>query len=415
MLTLGGLSAVGFGGYRISAASRIHSAALRSAICAGCNLVDTAPNYTNGESEALIGAVLSEARRETIFVTTKVGYVTDDDAGFFRDCPAARAQIVRRNDALHCIHPAYVRHRALRSLERMGLDYVDGIFLHNPEYHAASGEDYGTKIAAALEALEQLVAQKVIRYFGVSSNALPGSHAGGECTVDFYYGRTAARPPETAFRLVQFPFNVFEAAAADAGAGPSLLQRSRQLGLVTLANRPLNAMHGGTRLRLAAPAAGPRAAIRPALREVVRLLDGQVGRAGASGSVGDLEAIETLARALPQLSDTEAVAALMRTCLVPVVQALYAERLPPDLAAALAVLEQGALAQARANMSKLVGAAIDRERLRPELASADYPLLQQQACHAVLAAGAGHVLVGMRRPEYVGDFAPFFRIRGRAC
>src|SRR5438093_70884 len=74
-------SRLGFGGYRIDADESEHRDALAKALREGCNLIDTSTNYTDGESERLIGAVLTELvrkgelKREEVIVVSKIGYV----------------------------------------------------------------------------------------------------------------------------------------------------------------------------------------------------------------------------------------------------------------------------------------------------------------------------------------------------
>jgi len=48
-------AASGFGGYRVDDETPEHGEALRRALLAGCNLIDTSTNYTDGGSETLIG------------------------------------------------------------------------------------------------------------------------------------------------------------------------------------------------------------------------------------------------------------------------------------------------------------------------------------------------------------------------
>src|SRR5436190_18602909 len=71
------VSIVGFGGYRTGRADPDHRAALRAALAAGVNLIDTSSNYMLGDSERLIGEVLAEGSvaRDEVVVVSKVGYV----------------------------------------------------------------------------------------------------------------------------------------------------------------------------------------------------------------------------------------------------------------------------------------------------------------------------------------------------
>ena len=54
------VSQAGFGSYRIDVRSNDHIKAFRKAILSGINIIDTSSNYTNGNSERLIGSVLND-------------------------------------------------------------------------------------------------------------------------------------------------------------------------------------------------------------------------------------------------------------------------------------------------------------------------------------------------------------------
>ena len=74
-------SKIGYGTYRIHDQDETQAETLESAIEAGCNLIDTSSNYTDGGSETLIGNVLQkmisagEITREEIIIVSKVGYM----------------------------------------------------------------------------------------------------------------------------------------------------------------------------------------------------------------------------------------------------------------------------------------------------------------------------------------------------
>ena len=66
------MSKIGFGGYRISISSNEHYDALKKALESGVTLIDTSSNYTDGDSERLIGKLLLEQKRATPFIASKV-------------------------------------------------------------------------------------------------------------------------------------------------------------------------------------------------------------------------------------------------------------------------------------------------------------------------------------------------------
>src|SRR5205085_2330361 len=78
-------SRLGFGSYRVDDETPEHRQALRDALAAGVNLVDTSTNYTDGGSERMIGEVLrevtraGEGHREEIVVVSTIGYVQGED------------------------------------------------------------------------------------------------------------------------------------------------------------------------------------------------------------------------------------------------------------------------------------------------------------------------------------------------
>ncbi|MCL8025495.1 aldo/keto reductase [Nocardioides bruguierae] len=118
-------------------------AGLEAAWAAGVRYFDTAPHYGLGLSERRLGAFLAQHPRSEVVVSTKVGrlLVPDpagaarrDDEGF--DVPADHRR-VRDYSA------AGVRASLEQSLERLGLDRVDVVYLHDPEDHWEQARDEG--------------------------------------------------------------------------------------------------------------------------------------------------------------------------------------------------------------------------------------------------------------------------------
>ncbi len=122
-------------------------AVIDAAIEAGITLFDTADTYGGGgKSEELIGEALA-GRRDQIVLATKFGH-RNADMGYG---VAAGAKGGRR----------YIRHAVEQSLRRLQTDYIDLYQIHTP--------DAITPIAETLLALNELVAEGKIRYFGHSN------------------------------------------------------------------------------------------------------------------------------------------------------------------------------------------------------------------------------------------------------
>lgn len=117
-----------------------------AAIANGITLLDTADMYgaAVGASETLMGEAL-EGRRDSIVLATKFGH--ERDMGY--DFPSARGS--RR----------YIRRAVDESLRRLRTDWIDLYQLHLP--------DAETPIAETIDALDDLVREGKIRYYGHSN------------------------------------------------------------------------------------------------------------------------------------------------------------------------------------------------------------------------------------------------------
>ena len=171
------MGTVGFGGYRISSKSAAHKAALLKAINAGVQLIDTSSNYTDGESEELIGSVLCEANENPLIIS-KVGYVQGKNLAVLTELneqgKAIDDLVIIDENLKHSIHPEFIEDQIKRSLERLQLKTLDIYLLHNPEYYlqtaGSSKQEYYRRIKKAFQKMEELVERGLIKYYGISSN-----------------------------------------------------------------------------------------------------------------------------------------------------------------------------------------------------------------------------------------------------
>ena len=138
--------------------------AVQAAWAAGIRYFDTAPHYGLGLSERRIGALLAEHPREEYVLSTKVGRLLvpspetsgkRDDQGF--DVPATHRRVwdFSRDGVLRSLEA---------SLERLGLDRVDVVYLHDPDEHWEQASQQ------AMPALTELRDQGVVRAVGVGMN-----------------------------------------------------------------------------------------------------------------------------------------------------------------------------------------------------------------------------------------------------
>ncbi len=268
---------IGYGAYRARADIQEHRQTLADALAAGCNLIDTSTNYSDGLSERLIGETLETLiqhekieRSETI-VVSKAGYVQASNYDRARKAEAGGQpypEMVHYGNGLwHCIHPVWLEEELEHSLSRLQLERLDFLLLHNPEYflsHAAkrgvplneARETFYERVKRAFEAMERFAQESRIGWYGVSSNAFAVPK---EDPTHVSLGRLlacaeAASGGESRFAAAQAPLNLLETGAfseATDESGHSFLQTAQENGIAVFVNRPLNAILDDALFRLA--------------------------------------------------------------------------------------------------------------------------------------------------------------------
>jgi D-threo-aldose 1-dehydrogenase len=132
-----------------------------TAIDNGINFIDTAPHYGKGVSEVRIGNALAGRDRSTFVISTKIGRLlvpsTTDIDDFFMD---ADNTVERKFD----FSAHGVRQSLEGSLERLGLDSVEILFIHDPDENADEA------ILEAYPELDRMRSEGIIKAIGVGMN-----------------------------------------------------------------------------------------------------------------------------------------------------------------------------------------------------------------------------------------------------
>ncbi len=248
---------LGFGGYRITNRSKEHKQALILAIQKGIKLIDTSSNYTDGESEILIGEVLKELNllesQNRPILVTKAGYIQGKNIEVLEALHAkglAHNDLVQMTpDLMHSIHPDFLASQLEMSLKRLQVKCIDTFLLHNPEYfysvHQEEGNivEYSRRIQKAFEFLEEKVKDGKIKNYGVSSNTL-AKNPNGENPTSLSMLLNAARKvgEDNHFKVIQFPLNLLEIDALERYQenNMNLIEMAHAHGLVVISNRPFN-------------------------------------------------------------------------------------------------------------------------------------------------------------------------------
>lgn len=155
--------AAGIGSLFTEVSDEQAEAALAAAWSAGIRYFDTAPHYGLGLSERRLGAFLRERPRDAYAISTKVGRLLEptDAGGDDMDHGFAVPATHRR---VWDFSADGVRRSLEDSLERLGLDRVDIVYLHDPDDHAEQAFREG------YPALERLRGEGVVGAIGAGMN-----------------------------------------------------------------------------------------------------------------------------------------------------------------------------------------------------------------------------------------------------
>ncbi|MFF3905754.1 aldo/keto reductase [Streptomyces sp. NPDC001848] len=137
--------------------------AVQAAWQSGIRYFDTAPHYGLGLSERRLGAALREHPRTAYTLSTKVGRLLEptDEGG---DDLANGFAVPAGHRRVWDFSAEGVRRSLEESLERLALDRVDVVYLHDPDDHAEQAFREG------YPALEKLRTEGVVGAIGVGMN-----------------------------------------------------------------------------------------------------------------------------------------------------------------------------------------------------------------------------------------------------
>ena len=119
---------------------------MQAAWDAGCNFFDNAEAYAGGESEAIMGRVITELgwKRHTYVLSTKVYWGIDGNVRNMRNT----------------LNRKYLHHSIEGCLDRLQTDFVDLLFCHRP--------DPNTPLEETVWAMSDLVSRGKVLYWGTS-------------------------------------------------------------------------------------------------------------------------------------------------------------------------------------------------------------------------------------------------------
>jgi D-threo-aldose 1-dehydrogenase len=155
------LGTAAFGGLYRSVSETDCTDTLLTAINNGINFIDTAPHYGKGTSEVRIGNAIAGQDRSSFVISTKIGRLLVPSNAeideFFMD---ADNTVERKFD----FSAKGVRQSLESSLERLGIESVEILFIHDPDSHADEA------ILEAYPELDRMRSEGIIKAIGVGMN-----------------------------------------------------------------------------------------------------------------------------------------------------------------------------------------------------------------------------------------------------
>ena len=174
------VSAISFGGLSIGGGAWWNGTddeesirAIQYGLDHGVNMIDTAPLYGFGHSEEIIGKAI-KGRREKVIISTKFGMIWDKKEGTYWNDKGGQSIYIN-------VSAPVIREEFLRSLKRLGTDYIDVYYPHNP-----ARAPFLTPVEETVEALMRLKEEGHIRAIGLS-NAKPENvkeYLAAGCEID---------------------------------------------------------------------------------------------------------------------------------------------------------------------------------------------------------------------------------------
>lgn len=124
--------------------------AVEAAIEGGINFIDVSPYYGHYKAETVLGKALRNIPRDKYFLSTKVGRYGKDGVNTW-DYSAKRV-----TDSVY------------ESMERLGIDFIDLINVHDIEFQAARPGGLQLVVDETLPALFELKAKGVVGHVGIT-------------------------------------------------------------------------------------------------------------------------------------------------------------------------------------------------------------------------------------------------------
>ena len=239
--------------------------AIKKSVISAVNVIDTAINYRSQKAERSVGKAVQElveegkVKREELFISTKNGYVTNDgdlkeEFWEYIHNTLVKRSIIKPNDissGYHCMTIPYLEDQLKRSLNNLGFDCIDLMYLHNAaegQLQDISKEEFMKNLKEVFEFYEKRRKEGTIRYYGMATwdcFRVPKEHPQHLLLADVLRLAKEAGGNEHGFKFVQLPYNMYLDQALVLknqtldGTQTSILEAATNFGVGVFASVPL--------------------------------------------------------------------------------------------------------------------------------------------------------------------------------
>ena len=262
------LSSIGIGTYLGNpddATDVLVKDAVVKSVTLGTNVIDTAINYRSQKAERSVGKAISQliekdkATREQLFTSTKNGYVTNDGdmkEDFWQNIQntLVKPGIIKSGDissGYHCMTIPYLQDQLDRSLENLGLECIDLMYLHNAaegQLQDMTKDEFMKKLGEVFKFYEDQRKSGKIRYYGMATwecFRVPQEHQQYLSIFDVAKLASSIGGPQNGFKFIQLPYNMYYDQALTVknqmqdGTAFSILEAATRLGIGVFTSVPL--------------------------------------------------------------------------------------------------------------------------------------------------------------------------------
>lgn len=203
--------------------------AIKKSVLSGINVIDTAINYRGQKAERSVGKAILDliegdnVSRNELFISTKNGYITNDadikeDFWEYINRTLVKPGKIKPDDissGYHCMTIPYLEDQLDRSLNNLGLECIDMMYLHN----AAEGQlqdipknEFFKKLKEVFEFYEKKKKEGTIRNYGMATWDCFRIQKDNPQHILLYDVLRIAKEvggKEHGFKFIQLPYNMY--------------------------------------------------------------------------------------------------------------------------------------------------------------------------------------------------------------